>query len=67
MSKASATVTIECEVNLEAFEKAEKATAELQIAIICKKIIQTKWWQFVRRNKLNKKATKIAKKYNIKY
>lgn len=45
----------------------EKDLAKIEIAILSKKILQTKWYQWKIRKILFNEAKKIAKKYEIDF
>lgn len=44
-----------------------QGAAQIQIALICKQIVQTKWYQWSKRRKLLSKASTIADKHNIEF
>lgn len=42
-------------------------TADIRLAIYAMKIVNTKWYQFRKRKKLNKEATEFAKKNHLNW
>lgn len=42
-----------------------KSLAQLKIALLCKQIIDSKWYQFRTRAKLYREAKVLAKKWDI--
>lgn len=44
-----------------------KEDAQLKIAILCKQIINCKWYQFFKRAAIYREAKKIAKDWDIEF